>query len=129
MKKKTIHHIIKYISILNNSILKTEVIIVNKLKYAVDSNSLDSINITILKSLSALRVNTNIVQVLLDVLEDISKDNLNIAIEHLDIFINDFLIKFKDNICTDNNEIYLLVFYTQEIKDLLKIELDKLKGK
>ena len=129
MKKKTILHIIRYISVLNNSMLETESVIADKLKYAVKYDSLsNSVGITVLKSLSALGVTTNVIQALLDVLENTSENNLNIAIEHLDVFINGFLLKFKDNISNDNNEIYLLVSYTQEIKDLLKTELDNLKG-
>jgi len=128
MKKKTILHIIRYISVLNNSMLETESVIADKLKYAVKYDSLsNSVGITVLKSLSALGVTTNVIQALLDVLENTSENNLDIAIEHLDVFINDFLLKFKDNINNKNNEVFILITYTQEIKDLLKTELNNLK--
>jgi len=129
MKKKIIYFIIKYISVLNNSILKTELIIVNKLKYAVEIKKLDSEITSILRSLGAIKITTKVTQALLDALENTSKDNLNTAIEYLNIFVDGFLLKFKDNIYNDNNEIYLLVSYTQEIKDLLRTELDNLKEK
>jgi len=129
MKKKTILHIIKYISVLNNSILNTEITIANNLEQVIKSDTLNSIGHIIFKQINALGVNTSIIQSLLDVLETTSINNLNVAIEDLDVYINDFLLKFKDNISNENNEVFILITYTQEIRDLLQIELDSLKEK
>ena len=129
MKKKTMYNIIKYISILNNSILKTETVIADKLEQALKTDSLNVIGYTIFKQISTLGVTNSVIQALLDVLETTSITNLDIAIENLDIYINEFLLPFKDNINNENNEVFVLITYTQQIKDLLQTELDNLKKK
>jgi len=125
MKKKTMLHIIKYISILNNNVLKTESVMSDKLEQAIKSDTLNSVSYTIFRQITTLGINTNVMEALLNVLENISKKNLNEAIYCLHLYINSFLLQFKDD---KNKEICILITYTQEVKDLLQIELDNLKG-
>ena len=125
MKKKTMLHIIKYISILNNNVLKTESVMSDKLEQAIKSDTLNSVSYTIFRQITTLGINTNVMEALLNVLENSSKKNLNEVIYCLHLYINSSLLQFKDD---KNKEICILITYTQEVKDLLQIELDNLKG-